>query len=53
MVGASVAAYTGGALHDALGDYTVAFMSAALLGLIAAGFSYSIQRGRKWQAVPA
>lgn len=44
MIGASVAAYLGGVLHDVLGDYTLAFFSAALLGLIAAGFSMSIRR---------
>lgn len=50
MVGASVAAYLGGALHDALGDYTLAFFSAALLGLVAAGFSMGI---RRIQSAPA
>jgi predicted MFS family arabinose efflux permease len=44
MLGASVAAYLGGALHDALGDYTLAFFSAALLGLVAAGFSMGVRR---------
>jgi len=53
MVGASVAAYLGGYLHDMLGDYTAAFLSAALLGVIAAGFSISIQRGRRLETAPA
>lgn len=46
MVGAAVAAYAGGVLRVQLGDYTVAFFSAALLGLIAAGFALSIARPR-------
>jgi sugar phosphate permease len=44
MVGASVAAYVGGVLRVALGDYTLAFLSAAVLGFIAAGFSMGIRR---------
>ncbi len=46
MVGASLAAYAGGVLHDWLGNYTLAFLSAALLGLVATGFSVSIKRIR-------
>lgn len=46
MVGAAVAAYVGGAVRDAYGDYTVAFFSAAILGFIAAGFSMTIKRVR-------
>jgi sugar phosphate permease len=46
MVGAAVAAYAGGLLRDLLGDYTLAFFSAALLGFIAAGFSVSLRRMR-------
>jgi predicted MFS family arabinose efflux permease len=46
MVGAAVAAYVGGVMRDALGDYTLASFSAALLGFIAAGFSISIERLR-------
>lgn len=46
MLGAAVAAYAGGLLRDVLGDYTLAFFSAALLGFIAAGFSVSIRRLR-------
>jgi sugar phosphate permease len=44
MVGAAVAAYLGGVMHDAFGDYTLALFSAALLGLIAAGFSLNVKR---------
>ena len=46
MVGAAVAAYVGGVMRDSLGDYTLAFFSAAALGFIAAGFSISIERLR-------
>ncbi|HKZ69242.1 MAG TPA: hypothetical protein VJ020_04130, partial [Anaerolineales bacterium] len=46
MVGAAVAAYVGGVMRDSLGDYTLAFVSAAALGFIAAGFSISIERLR-------
>jgi MFS family permease len=42
MVGAAVAAYLGGVLRDSLGDYTLAFLSAAVLGFVAAGFSMGI-----------
>jgi MFS family permease len=44
MVGAAVAAYAGGLLRVWLGDYTLAFLSAAVLGFIAAGFSMSLRR---------
>ncbi len=44
MVGAAVAAYAGGVLRVWLGDYTLAFLSAAVLGFIAAGFSMGIRR---------
>jgi sugar phosphate permease len=47
MVGAAFAAYAGGLLRDALGDYTLAFFSAALLGLLAAGFSMGITPARQ------
>lgn len=49
MVGAAVAAYTGGVMRDALGDYTLAFYSAALLGFIAAAFSVGITPARRIQ----
>lgn len=44
MVGAAIAAYAGGALRDALGNYSVAFISAAVLAFIAAGLAMSIRR---------
>jgi sugar phosphate permease len=46
MVGAAVAAYLGGVLRDSLGDYTLAFLSAAFLGFVAAGFAMGITRLR-------
>ena len=46
MVGAAVAAYLGGVLRDLLGDYTLAFLSAAVLGFVAAGFAMGITRLR-------
>jgi sugar phosphate permease len=46
MVGAAVAAYLGGVLRDSLGDYTLAFLSAAVLGFVAAGFAMGITRLR-------
>lgn len=47
MVGAAVAAYLGGVLRDSLGDYTLAFLSAAVLGFVAAGFAMGITRLHK------
>ena len=44
MLGAAVAAWIGGVARDALGDYTLAFLSAGALGLIAVGFSLGIRR---------
>jgi sugar phosphate permease len=49
MVGAAFAAYAGGLLRDAFGDYTLAFFSAALLGFVAAAFSMSITPARSSQ----
>lgn len=49
MVGAAVAAYTGGVMRDMLGDYTLAFFSAALLGFIAAAFSVGITPAQRMQ----
>ena len=46
MVGAAIAAYTGGALHDFLGNYNAAFVSAALLGFIAAGLAMQVETDR-------
>jgi MFS family permease len=47
MMGAAVAAYLGGVMRETLGDYSMAFFSAALLGFIAAAFSMSIARVRR------
>ena len=44
MLGAALAAFLGGVLRDALGDYTVAFFSAALLAFITAGLSVRVRR---------
>jgi hypothetical protein len=44
MVGAATAAWVGGVTRDALGDYTIAFLSAGALGLVAVGFSLGIGR---------
>ncbi len=46
MVGAALAAYLGGVMHDLFGDYTLAFFSAAALGFIAAAFAMSVERLR-------
>ncbi len=42
MVGAALAAYLGGVMREAFGDYTLAFYSAGLLGFMAAAFSMSV-----------
>jgi len=42
MVGAALAAYLGGVVHDALGDYTTMFLSAGMLGFIAAAMAMRI-----------
>jgi MFS family permease len=47
MVGAGLAAYGGGFFHDLLGDYHLMFISAAVLGLIAAGLSLGISPARR------
>jgi predicted MFS family arabinose efflux permease len=47
MLGASVAAYAGGVMRDALGNYTAAFFSAALLGFLAAAFALRITPARR------
>jgi MFS family permease len=44
MVGAALAAWLGGVARDALGDYTLAFLSAGALGLVAVAFSLGIGR---------
>ena len=42
MVGAALAAFLGGVVHDALGDYSSMFLSAGLLGFIAAAMAMRI-----------
>ncbi len=42
MIGAALAAFLGGAVHDALGDYTSIFLAASLLGFVAAGLAMRI-----------
>ena len=42
MIGAALAAYLGGAVHDVLGDYTSMFLAASLLGFVAAGLAMRI-----------
>jgi predicted MFS family arabinose efflux permease len=42
QIGAGLASYFGGVARVAFGDYTVAFLAAALLGFVAAGLSLRI-----------
>lgn len=44
MVGAGLAAWLGGLVRDAMGDYTIMFLSAAVMGLIAAGLAMGIRK---------
>jgi predicted MFS family arabinose efflux permease len=53
MVGAGLAAYGGGFFHDLLGDYHLMFISAAILGFIAAGLCLGISPIRRPVLVPA
>lgn len=53
MIGAGIASYAGGFFRDALGDYHLIFISAAVLGLVAAGLSLSIRDVRKPQRAVA
>jgi hypothetical protein len=46
MIGASLAAQMGGVFRDALGDYHLIFLSAALMGFVAAGLSLRVSAGR-------
>ncbi len=48
MVGAAIAAFIGGVAREVLGDYTLVFLSAGALGLVAAGLALSItESGRR------
>ena len=47
MVGAAVAAWIGGVVRDVVGDYTVAFISAAILGFIAVALALAIRPMRQ------
>lgn len=47
MLGAAIAAWLGGVARDVLGDYTLAFLSAGALGLVAVGLSLAI--GGRWR----
>jgi predicted MFS family arabinose efflux permease len=47
QVGAATAATFGGVAHNVFGDYSIAFMTAGLAGLAAAGFSLQLRDTRK------
>jgi MFS family permease len=47
MIGAALAAYAGGFVHDMVGDYQIVFFSAAVLGFVAVALSMSITRQHK------
>ncbi len=53
MVGAGLAAYGGGFFHDVLGDYHLMFISAGILGFVAAGLSLGISPLRRQQPATA
>jgi predicted MFS family arabinose efflux permease len=54
MIGAGIASFAGGFFRDLLGNYTVIFLSAGVLGIVAAGLALSISSPRKLAAlVPA
>jgi predicted MFS family arabinose efflux permease len=44
QVGAAFASYLGGVVRDSLGDYTLAFLAAGLLAILAALMAYLINR---------
>ena len=46
-LGAAAAASFGGVAHTLFGDYTIAFLSAGLAGLAAAGFSLQLRGARR------
>ena len=45
QVGAALASYLGGVARDSLGDYTLAFLAAGALAILAALMAYLINRG--------
>jgi sugar phosphate permease len=47
MIGAGIASYAGGYFRDLLGDYHLIFLSAAVMGIIAAGLALSISSPKK------
>jgi sugar phosphate permease len=53
QIGAALAAYAGGVARERLGDYTLAFVTAGALALIAALMSLRISRGPAPVLVPA
>ncbi|MCL4370125.1 MAG: MFS transporter, partial [Chloroflexi bacterium] len=54
MLGASTATYLGGLLRETLGDYQIAFMSAAFFGLLAGVFAAGIRLPeRRVEVAPA
>lgn len=53
MVGAGLAAFGGGFFYDILGNYHLMFISAAVLGFVAAGLALGISPVRREQVAPA
>src|SRR5712691_3229955 len=46
QMGGALAATTGGLVHNSFGDYQMAFLSAGMAGLVAAGLSWQIREDR-------
>jgi sugar phosphate permease len=53
MIGAGVASYAGGFFRDLMGDYHLIFISAAVLGMVAAGLSLGISAPPRRQLATA
>ncbi|MBL8162409.1 MAG: MFS transporter [Anaerolineae bacterium] len=53
MIGAGIAAQAGGFFRDQLGDYHLIFISAAVMGLVAAGLSTRMSIDGRKSVVPA
>jgi sugar phosphate permease len=55
MVGGAIASYASGVSRDFLGDYTLAFIVAAIFGFIAAGLSLQVSSGspQRLETAPA